>query len=58
LLADEPLIFSMMKRLLLILILLFPIVTLALWVYFGIFHAGKPLPPPVAQTNSNSVSSH
>lgn len=50
-----------MKRLLLILLLLFPIIMLAIWVYLGMVHSGK-LPPapvqpiaPVITTNSNSV---
>jgi hypothetical protein len=41
-----------MKRILLILIMLFPIVSLAIWVYMGLHQSGRTLPPGVIQTNS------
>lgn len=47
----------MKKRLLLLAILLFPIVMLAYWVYWGLQHANNKQPnqPPAMQTNQSAT---
>ncbi len=41
----------MVKRLLLLAILLFPIITLVAWFYWGFLHPKKKASPPAVQTN-------
>lgn len=45
----------MKKRLLLLAILLFPIIMLAYWAYWGLQHANKQPNPSVMQTNQSAT---